>query len=472
MASLAAIFINSDPLVMAALLKFYSSLALCGYGAIKFLESGDSFLAKVMHSLGSCHPQSVRIVGFKLAQRVMINENECSRMINLFAEPIVEATVSAMSHEGKIAAEKIPLVVEACRFTAVIARWPGKHHICFWRLGIGKVLLNMLIQHPYRSHTFGHILGSLVIHCDDSFHPQKVASEVDVEILVISACLAFEERCRRGPRFCDDDVTTMTRHGMAARAVLMMMHSSCEYFSYKARALLLQILETSGQSHINDLIVSLGYAHAGISKLHFLITVTNLMGFTCYMAVPEYRRFSRQGAECLLSLITDHLSRSDRLCLSNESLFTHLKDVFLGIQCCWSFSKEWEGSDLILFYSLWGLTECLQQCALEDNCPTLPVPHDKNAKIIGALLDTCRINSTCGSRWFAAFVLTFFGYYGFPNEVGERLSVLLDRKEFIDTKFILADGDTLDAHGILLALGCPSLLPPETPATGGHCNGQ
>lgn len=46
--------------------------ALCGYGAIKILESGESFLVKVMHSLGSGHRQSVRIEGFKLAQRVMV----------------------------------------------------------------------------------------------------------------------------------------------------------------------------------------------------------------------------------------------------------------------------------------------------------------------------------------------------------------------------------------------------------------
>lgn len=120
-----------------------------------------------------------------------------------------------MSHEGKIAAEQFPLVVEACRFTAVITRWTGKHHICFWRLGIGKALLNLLIHQPYRNITLSQdtplenltsqlreglekgsllvlrpyiwdILGSLVIHCDGNFHPQKVASEVDVEILIIS----------------------------------------------------------------------------------------------------------------------------------------------------------------------------------------------------------------------------------------------------------------------------------------------
>lgn len=243
----------------------------------------------------------------------------------------------------------------------------------------------------------------------------------------------------------------------------MMMHSSCEYFSFRARTLLSQILKTLGERHLYDLIVSLGYAHTIVSKPQFLVTVTNLMGFACYMAVPEYKRFSQRGANCLLSFITDHLSRSHHLCLSNASFSTHLKDVFTGIKCCWSFSEEWEGSDLILFYSLWSLTESLRQCALEKNCPTLPVSNDKKAEIISMLMYTCRNNSNCGSRWFAALVLTYFGYYGFPSKIGERLSMILDWKEFADTKFILADGETLDVHGILLALRCPSLSPPETP---------
>lgn len=98
----------------------------------------------------------------------------------------------------KVPADQVPLVVEACRLASITC-WEGEHRSYFWKLGIDRVLLDLilinfnkelsqpltqcqfeeliaaarkglyvdglLIARPY----IWNILGSLLTHCGESF---------------------------------------------------------------------------------------------------------------------------------------------------------------------------------------------------------------------------------------------------------------------------------------------------------------
>ncbi|KAK9275896.1 hypothetical protein L1049_023170 [Liquidambar formosana] len=107
----------------------------------------------MVQCMGRSHPHSVRMEGFKLAHCLAISEQGCLEMMSLCCEPIVEAIISAMcgwsSSSGKVANDQMSLLVEACHL-ARITRWAGEHHIYFWKLGIDRVLLDLLLDNCHK----------------------------------------------------------------------------------------------------------------------------------------------------------------------------------------------------------------------------------------------------------------------------------------------------------------------------------
>ncbi|RVW42256.1 Retrovirus-related Pol polyprotein from transposon TNT 1-94 [Vitis vinifera] len=70
----------------------------------------------------------------------------------------------------------------------------------------------------------------------------------------------------------------------------------------------------------------------------------------------------------------------------------------------------------------------------------------------------CPYTSTPGLRWYAAYLLSYFGVYGFPSRLGKRIGNALGEKENADTQLILKSGESLSIHGVVLMVQCPSLL--------------
>ncbi|XP_048131054.1 BTB/POZ domain-containing protein At1g04390 isoform X2 [Rhodamnia argentea] len=271
--------VNTDPSLGVALLKLYSSIALCSYGAKKIMEHGETIVGAMVRFMGSSNPLSVRIEGFKLAQCLMLTEQGCSRLVSMCCEPIVEAIVCAINEwklkEGKGANDQIPLMIEACRL-AMITRWPGKHHLCFWKRGINKVLIDILMPNFVGKYPSYHtcpleeqiaiarenlidnlflvlrpyawdILGWLAIRCAEDFDPKFSENEAYFDILTVAACVAFEDIIGRGNQLCHDDVISTFRSESAVRVVLMMIFSSCKYISSKARSVLCEVLNPNGE---------------------------------------------------------------------------------------------------------------------------------------------------------------------------------------------------------------------------------
>lgn len=139
-------------------------------------------------------------------------------MMGFCCEPIVTAIVDGMSgwtsHSGKIANDHMSLLVEACCL-ALILRWAGEHHDYFWRQGMDRVLLDLLLENfdggpsqhflsleeqiskaeeglkanfllvlrPY----VWDILGWLATHCREDFNPKIHDRELHINMLITCA---------------------------------------------------------------------------------------------------------------------------------------------------------------------------------------------------------------------------------------------------------------------------------------------
>jgi hypothetical protein len=218
---------------------------LCGSGAKNLIDNGEAFLQITVQCMGRSHPYSVQVEGFRLAQCLVVifvtlfflednllgyldlyddllcfvyrqrNEENCLKLLNLFGEPIVNAIVSEMckqnSLSGKAANDQVSLLKEACRL-ALITRWAGKHHIYFWKQGIDRVLLGLLLE-DFHDNLYQHflsleelmsiahkvlssnyllvlrgyiwdILGWLATHCGEDFNPNTHGNELHLNILI------------------------------------------------------------------------------------------------------------------------------------------------------------------------------------------------------------------------------------------------------------------------------------------------
>lgn len=136
-------------------------------------------------------------------------------MINLCCEPLVKTIVSGMNRANTPSRE---VHIEACRL-ALITRWAGEHHKYFWKLGIDKVLLNLVLEN-FHQHPIQHllsvekqisqarealnanflpmlrlyvwdILGWLSIHCEEDFKNDEHGNELYLDLLIICAWYLF-----------------------------------------------------------------------------------------------------------------------------------------------------------------------------------------------------------------------------------------------------------------------------------------
>lgn len=200
---LGAIILTPDSSVKVAVLQLYTALGSCGSGSQKLLERKETVMHIVEHCMASSYSISVQIEGFQLAQCLALNKHKFLKMIEFCCEPIVIAIINAMSnwrfHFGKVPKDQMHLLMQACRLS-LITRWSGKHQKYFWKLGIEKVLLNLLLNshQPHQSQQLlsleeqialaqrgleakflidlrpyvWDILGGLAAHCPEDFKPK------------------------------------------------------------------------------------------------------------------------------------------------------------------------------------------------------------------------------------------------------------------------------------------------------------
>ncbi|MBA0783724.1 hypothetical protein Gotri_001386 [Gossypium trilobum] len=460
--------------------------ALCNKVAKELLGNGETILTMMVSCMDVSEPLAVRIEGFRLAQHLVADEQRCIKMTSLCSGPLIKAIIGGMRvwrlGSGKGVNDLVSLLDEACRL-ALITRWPGEHHNHFWEQGIDKVLLDLLLEnfdkqaseHPLTPQArisiaqqgldtnflialrpyIWEIFGWLAVHCRKDFRPSADRNELYIDMLITCACLSFVEAICKGCQISENDDTS--RSESSSRAVLVMMHSSCTYIASKVRLILSGVLEIKGNECLKRLLYLLDYGSSAnnFGSANIPKTVVELVCLICYSGLPEYQKNVTRG-DGIRTLVTSiRRCLSNEVCTSRRSFALHFyHNVFYERTCCWMTAEEWEGKDALLFYSLWGLAELVQHSSDIDHS------HIKSnlIKTVQAVLDNV---SAPGPRWLAANVLSYFGVYGFPNKHDKGFGRALEDKEHTDLQLLFANGESVSVHKIILAVRCPSLLPPE-----------
>ncbi|KAJ4980864.1 hypothetical protein NE237_031701 [Protea cynaroides] len=497
---LEALCVKPDSSVAVVLLPLYSALALCGTGAMKLLENGEALLLMMVRCMDCSQPDSIRIEAFKLAQGFVRSQQGCLKMMSLCCEPIVRAIISAMSGcrsgSGKVATYQMPLLVEACRL-ALITRWAGVHHMYFWKLEVHQILLELLLSNSYKFKTCQHfmsskdllatvregldsnhllvirpyiwdILGWLSIHCEETFNPGTHGCSLNV--LISCASLVFVDAIRSGRQVAQSEISYASKHEPISRAFCMMIYSPCQYIATHAKNNMSEVLMPNEEDNLVYLLGTLKSTsdenkYRAFSNIRIAL---NLMGLAGYSGLSKYRSviIKSDGLKILLTFI--------RWCLKNDvsmrrlSIAHHLHHTSNETICCCFDNEDWEGEDILLFFSLWVLAELIQSSKSARNLQEVTsglVDHlmelesSEGHILINMLQQICGGTFSAGPRWYATYILSYFGCYGFPSKLGKRIGEALNKNELADLQLILANRESVRIHGIILWVRCPSLLP-------------
>ncbi|PSS03165.1 BTB/POZ domain-containing protein [Actinidia chinensis var. chinensis] len=491
---LGVLSLKPDFSVKVAVLQLYSAIALCSNGAEKLLENGKAVLHMMVHCMEWSNSVSVQMEGFRLAQLLAINEEGCSTMMTLCSEPIVRAIINGLnswsSHSGKISKDQMSLLMEACRL-ALITRWEGEHHNYFWKLGVDRILLNLLLNnfrntsqsqqfsslkeqiaaaqhglnqnfHPVLRPFIWDILGGLAAHCLEDFDPKMHGNELCINVLITCACLAFVDSIHNTRQLCQNDLSDIFRNESASRSVLMMIYSPCKYIASQVRSILSELLRPNGKEHLKYVLDKLSQSRNKFEMPDNYQSVIYLMILACYSGLPQYRKhiIKNQGIKILVAFI--------RWCLSNDVHVRRLSmalapSFFIERTCCRAHTEDWDGDDIPLLFSLWGLAELVHHSSCLKTHPDIfagQVDYNE-AQLVSELQRICSHTSTPGPIWYAAYILSHFGLYGFPSKLGKRMGKVHTEMEFVDLELILTNGEPLHVHSVMLMARCPSLLPPQ-----------
>lgn len=273
-----------------------------------------------------------------------------------------------------------------------------------------------------------------------------------------SLSIAFVDSIRKGSQICQND----SRSESASRAVLFMVYSPCKYVASKSRFLLSEVLNANGKEYGGHMLHTLNYTSSGhnIGLSNIIQTIISLVGLTCYLGLPQYRRHVIKGEVMGTILTFVKWCLSSRIRIKRQSFAPHLVNKLLEKTCCMVCVEEWEGEDILLLYGLWALAELVQHDDfVRDNQDTVSDDVYKEPHLLSILQDICFDAFAHGPRWFAAYILSRFGFYGFPCKLGKRIGKALHVQEHADMQLILANGETLTVHSVILAVRCPLLLP-------------
>ncbi|XP_050221783.1 BTB/POZ domain-containing protein At1g04390 [Mercurialis annua] len=481
--------------IKVSVLKLYSAIALCGNGAKKLLQNGEALVQMMILCMGRSHPFYVRTEGFRLAQCLVTDEEGCSKLMSLCCEPIVSALIDGMSgwtsNSGKFSNDEMSILVEACHIALMMNRWPGEHHNFMWEHGIDQVLLNLLLDfhggpsisslpleeqmsiaeeglktnfllslRPY----IWELLGWLVTHCKEEFGPSICGRELKIDFLITCACISFVDSIRQGRQIRTYDVNDTFRCESASRAILMMIYSPSKYIASKARFILYEILKPTGKEYVNYLLRTLNTRPSkdDLGVPYVLRTSINLVALVCFSCFPQYHSHIDRsaGIRALLGFSKWYLSND--IHIGRPSLVPHLRNRFSERICCWSCNEDWEGNDILLLYSLCGMAELIHSGYVGHKSEIFDGQVDyTEAQFVNALQEICITTTSPGIKWYAAFILSYFGLYGFPCKLGRRIGRALNANEYADLHLVLSNRDCISVHGVLLAVRCPSLIPPE-----------
>ena len=248
---------------------------------------------------------------------------------------------------------------------------------------------------------------------------------------------------------------------LASRALLMMIYSPCKYIASQAQSKLSKALKAEGKRYLKSFTDYLCYVSSrdeyGRPDER---TFFSIVGLTCYSGLPQYQKYVLQseGIKTLLAFIKQCLKNDSHL--GRLSFASNLQNIFSSWTCCQTCAEGWDGGGILMLFGLWGLAELIHHSGRMRNHPDLFCGQMEYTEVqfINKLQEICSDTSIPGLRWHAAYLLSYFGVYGFPSRLGKRIGNALGEKENADMQLILKNGESVSIHGVVLMVQCPSLL--------------
>lgn len=270
-----------------------------------------------------------------------------------------------------------------------------------------------------------------------------------ISLLMPFDSLGFVDSLRSTRQRCQDVVNEPV-----SRAVLLMIYSPSKYIASLAKSVLSGMLKPYAKEDVKYLLSTLNATSRGVNLVSDNLLVINLISLACYSGLPQYRRYvmKNQGIQILLSFV-QVLSRNhihaDRM---NTSL--HYCDHNMKL-CCYECEEDWQGDEMLSLYGLLGLAELVHHCGSAKG----HVFEAIEAQVINDVQEICISSRASGPRWYGAYLLSYFGLYGFPSELGNRIGNVLSGDERTNLRLVLADQEHVNVHGVIVRVRCPSLLP-------------
>ncbi|XP_038898513.1 BTB/POZ domain-containing protein At1g04390 isoform X2 [Benincasa hispida] len=426
----------------------------------------------------------------------LINEETGLERMSSCCEPVVIAILNVMvdcSLQPAIVSNQQMCLLEEASRLALITRWAGQHHNYFWKHRIDRALLHLLlgkcpkqlygcilsledqihiVREGLKSNCFPglrvyiwEILGWLATNFNEDVYLNKSSNGLLIDVLLSCACLEFTELFMGWRQICQSDVVNASKNESILRAIMMMIYSPSNYIASKTTSMLTKMLEPNIKSYLKDLQHTLtGISFGTISGMPNILIVVNLLCLICCVGLPQYTMWDKnaEGMKATVSFV--------KWCLTNEvhldrlSYSPHLHFNFHERTCCQGPNKEWEGRDVLLLYSFVGLAEFILQLGPltnERDTSFLSIGFTED-ELISQLQDICSSSYSPGLKWYAAYILSLLGFYGFPSKFGKKIGrTLNDGSDYSDIRFIHTNGKSLNVHGVILAARCASLLPPN-----------
>ncbi|KAL8126612.1 BTB/POZ domain-containing protein At1g04390 isoform X3 [Apium graveolens] len=476
-----------------SVLQLYSAIALCGNGAKKLLER-KACLGLMVHSMGNSDLHSLQMEGFKLTECFALTEQGCLTMLNVCCKSLVRATIDAMStfseHSGKLSKDHLSLLIKACHM-AMITRWAGEHHVYFWKYGIHGIILDLLLNNYHKKYELQHhlsiaeqitiaqeglntnyllilrpyiwdIVGGLALHGADDLIPNAQWDKSLVNMIITCACLSFMESIRATRQICQKDIVATFVNEAASRAVLFMIYSPCKHVASQTKAVLCEMLRPNGKEDVKYLLNTLNAMTSGdkfkvsdnLQMTIILISLASCSGLAKY----QKHIIKNNGIKTLVSFLSSQLNRP--FLIERSSVALHLRNTYTKKACC-HVTKGWEGQDMLLLFGLWALTELLHYLNLQKNNGEVSIGwmDYSESQLVSQLKVVLNGSYAPGPKWYAAYALSFFGHYGFPNKHGPAISKALVDSEHTDLKLVLMNNESVSVHAVILMVRCRTLLP-------------
>lgn len=273
--------------------------------------------------------------------------------------------------------------------------------------------------------------------------------------------LGFVDSLRSTRQSCQTDVNQPV-----CRAVLLMIYSPSKYIASQVKLVLSGMLNSNSKEDIKYLLNSLNITSSGVNNtMSDNHQVINLISLACYSGLSRYRRYvmKNQGIKILLSF-TQVLSRNH---IHAERMKTslHYCDHDMKL-CCYECEENWQGDEAFLLFGLLALAELVHHCgSVKDHVEWF---KSNETQIIKDVQEICINSHASGPRWYGAYLLSYFGFYGFPSKLGNRIGNVLSTDEHTNLTLILANHEHVNVHGVIVKVRCPSLLPPEGKSSSSH----